>query len=154
VLADFVQGLADAVEAGGVFPPHHFDFIGEPTVLQHRAYDLSSFDVVRGEVIAALHRRHRAVEFKKFLIRMTKTVPVHLQIRLIVDNYASDKTPAIKFRLANTLGPKYTSSQTGSSWPTPARPSPDDYDPPTPERTPLPITSPCSMTPTATAPRS
>jgi hypothetical protein len=39
----------------------------------------AAFDVATGEVITALHRRHRAVEFKKFLVRIDKEVPAHLQ---------------------------------------------------------------------------
>lgn len=35
----------------------------------------AAFDVATGEVITALHRRHRAAEFKKFLIRIDKEVP-------------------------------------------------------------------------------
>src|ERR671910_781406 len=45
----------------------------------------AAFDVATGEVITALHRRHRAAEFKKFLIRIDKEVPAHLQIHLICD---------------------------------------------------------------------
>jgi transcriptional regulator with XRE-family HTH domain len=45
----------------------------------------AAFDVATGEVISALHRRHRAAEFKKFLIRIDKEVPAHLQIHLICE---------------------------------------------------------------------
>ncbi|MFF9206085.1 transposase [Streptomyces sp. NPDC014986] len=57
-------------------------------------------DVATGEVISALHRRHRAAEFKKFLIRIDKEVPAHLAIHLICDNYGTHKTPAIRTWLA------------------------------------------------------
>ncbi|WP_412775232.1 IS630 family transposase [Streptomyces violaceus] len=40
----------------------------------------AAFDVATGEVISALHRRHRAAEFKKFLIRIDKEVPAHLAV--------------------------------------------------------------------------
>lgn len=60
----------------------------------------AAFDVATGEVITALHRRHRAVEFKKFLIWIDKEVPAHLQVHLIVDNYGTHKTPAIRAWLA------------------------------------------------------
>ncbi|MET8031197.1 IS630 family transposase [Streptomyces avermitilis] len=39
----------------------------------------AAFDVATGEVITAPHRRHRAVEFKKFLARIDKEAPAHLQ---------------------------------------------------------------------------
>ena len=61
---------------------------------------VAAFDVATGEVITALHRRHRAAEFKKFLVRISKEVPAHLQVHLIVDNYGTHKTPAIKAWLA------------------------------------------------------
>ena len=35
-----------------------------------------------GEVIGQLHRRHRAVEFKKFLVRINKEVPAGLDVHL------------------------------------------------------------------------
>ena len=76
----------------------------------------AAFDVATGEVISALHRRHRAAEFKKFLIRIDKEVPAHLQIHLICDNYGTHKTPAIKTWL--TKHPRFHMrfTPTGSSW--------------------------------------
>jgi hypothetical protein len=35
----------------------------------------AAFDTSTGQVIHSLHRRHRAAEFKKFLIRIDKQVP-------------------------------------------------------------------------------
>ncbi len=49
-----------------------------------------------GTVISSLHRRHRAVEFKKFLAKIDKQVPDHLDVHLVCDNYGTHKTPAIK----------------------------------------------------------
>lgn len=48
------------------------------------------------EVIGSLHRRHRAAEFKKFLAKIDKEVPADLQVHLILDNYATHKTPDVK----------------------------------------------------------
>ncbi|MFI8880786.1 IS630 family transposase [Streptomyces sp. NPDC055243] len=76
----------------------------------------AAFDVATGEVITALHRRHRAAEFKKFLIRIDKEVPAHLQIHLIVDNYGTHKTPAIKAWLAKHPRFELHFTPTGSSW--------------------------------------
>ncbi len=59
-----------------------------PGVPERRTHDyvrnrlttlFAAFDVATGEVITALHRRHGAVEFEKFLIRIDKQVPAHLQ---------------------------------------------------------------------------
>jgi hypothetical protein len=54
----------------------------------------AAFDVATGEVITALHRRHRAAEFKKFLTRIDKEVPAHLQIHLICDNCEDHGVPS------------------------------------------------------------
>ncbi|MEY9988551.1 transposase/transposase-like protein [Streptomyces sp. V4I8] len=76
----------------------------------------AAFDVATGEVITALHRRHRAAEFKKFLVRIDKEVPAHLQIHLICDNYGTHKTPAIRTRLAKHPRFHMHFTPTGSSW--------------------------------------
>ena len=44
-------------------------------------------------MIGSLHRRHRAVEFKKFLAKLDKEVPADLEVHLVLDNYATHKTP-------------------------------------------------------------
>lgn len=56
----------------------------------------AALNVATGEVIGQLHRRHRATEFRKFLVRIDKEVPSHLDVHLICDNYATHKTPAIQ----------------------------------------------------------
>lgn len=49
-----------------------------------------------GEVIGQCHKRHRATEYLKFLKTIDDQVPTHLDIHLIVDNYATHKTAAVK----------------------------------------------------------
>ena len=56
----------------------------------------AAFNTADGTVITSLHRRHRATEFKKFLIKIDGTVPEDLQIHLICDNYGTHKHPVIK----------------------------------------------------------
>ena len=56
----------------------------------------AALNVVSGAVISSTHRRHRAVEFKKFLQRIDDEVPNELAVHLVLDNYATHKTPAIK----------------------------------------------------------
>ena len=67
-------------------------------------------------MISAIHRRHRAAEFKKFLITIDKAVPVDLDVHLVCDNLATHKTPAIGGWLAKH--PRFTLhfTPTGSSW--------------------------------------
>ena len=50
--------------------------------------------------IGSIHRRHRAIEFKKFLTRLDSQVPAELDVHLICDNYATHKTPRIAKWLA------------------------------------------------------
>ena len=52
-------------------------------------------NVVDGSVISSLHRRHRSIEFKKFLTKIDATVPGHLDVHLICDNYGTHKSPAV-----------------------------------------------------------
>jgi len=56
----------------------------------------AALDARTGEVIGQCHRRHRSVEFKKFLMRIERQVPPHLDVHLVLDNYATHKTPAKK----------------------------------------------------------
>jgi len=60
----------------------------------------AAFDTADGTVISSLHRRHRTIEFKKFLTKIDATVPGHLHVHLIADNYGTHKAPAIKAWLA------------------------------------------------------
>jgi hypothetical protein len=76
----------------------------------------AAFDVATGEVISALHRRHRAAEFKQFLIRIDQQVPAHLQVALICDNYGTHKTPAIRAWLDKHPRFQMHFTPTGSSW--------------------------------------
>jgi transposase len=55
----------------------------------------AALNVEDGTVISALHRRHRASEFKKFLAKIDTEVPDHLQIHLICDNYGTHKHPTV-----------------------------------------------------------
>jgi transposase len=55
---------------------------------------------VTGTVISSLHRRHRSIEFKKFLNKIDKEVPEHLDIHLVCDNYGTHKTPTVNTWLA------------------------------------------------------
>jgi len=56
----------------------------------------AALDVKTGTVIGRCHRRHRAVEFRKFLDAIDDAVPGDLDIHLILDNYATHKTPLIR----------------------------------------------------------
>lgn len=76
----------------------------------------AALEVATGKVIGSLHRRHRAEEFKKFLIKLDKEVPAGLDVHLICDNYATHKTPAIKKWLLAHPRFHLHFTPTGSSW--------------------------------------
>ena len=76
----------------------------------------AAFNIADGSVISALHRRHRAVEFRKFLIAIDKAVPTDLDVHLICDNLATHKTPAIRDWLARHPRFHLHFTPTGSSW--------------------------------------
>ncbi len=68
-----------------------------PRLRPARHHDLcAALDVATGEVIGSIHRRHRAVEFRKFLAKLDAEVPADLDVHLICDNYGTHKHPTIK----------------------------------------------------------
>ena len=56
----------------------------------------AAFNTADGSVISSVHRRHRAVEFKKFLAKIDAAAPEHLDVHLVCDNYSTHKSPAIR----------------------------------------------------------
>lgn len=55
----------------------------------------AALDVATGKVMGKCYGRHRAAEFRKFLIHIDSQVPAKLDVHLILDNYSTHKTPAI-----------------------------------------------------------
>lgn len=76
----------------------------------------AAFDIADGTVISQIHRRHRAVEFKKFLVAIDKAVPAELDVHLVCDNLATHKTPAVNDWLAKHPRFHMHFTPTGSSW--------------------------------------
>src|SRR5215204_5583543 len=76
----------------------------------------AALDITTGRVIGALHSRHRAIEFKKFLQTIDREVPAHLDVHLVLDNSSTHKTPAIQRWLA--AHPRFSLhfTPTSSSW--------------------------------------
>ena len=87
------------------------DYLRHGTSSLYAALNLTS-----GQVISALHRRHRAIEFKKFLQRIDREVPPELAVHLVLDNSSTHKTPEIKRWLA--APPRFVLhfTPTSSSW--------------------------------------
>jgi transposase len=55
----------------------------------------AALDAKTGKVIAETHRRHRSLEFRRFLDRIDASVPAELNVHLVLDNYSTHKTPRI-----------------------------------------------------------
>lgn len=85
--------------------------------LRHGTTSLfAAFNIADGTVISQLHRRHRATEFKKFLVGIDKAVPADLDVHLVCDNLATHKTPIINQWLARHPRFHVHFTPTGSSW--------------------------------------
>jgi transposase len=76
----------------------------------------AAFNIDDGTVISEIRRRHRAVEYKKFLAAIDKAVPDDLAVHLVVDNLSTHKTPEIKAWLARHPRFHVHFTPTGSSW--------------------------------------
>jgi putative transposase len=60
----------------------------------------AALDVATGAVIGRCYKRHRAAEFPDFLKRIDAEMPDGPDVHLVMDNYATHKTPRIKAWLA------------------------------------------------------
>jgi transposase len=96
-----------------------------PGVPERRSHDyvrhgtsslFAAFNIADGTVISALHRRHRTVEFRKFLVAIDKAVPAELDVHLVADNLATHKTATIRDWLARHPRFHLHFTPTGSSW--------------------------------------
>jgi len=76
----------------------------------------AALDVASGRVIGQLHRRHRSIEFQKFLDTIDANVPHDLDVHLILDNYGTHKTPRIHRWLLRHPRFHLHFTPTGASW--------------------------------------
>lgn len=76
----------------------------------------AALDTKTGKVIGECHRRHRAIEFRKFLQTVDTNVPAELEVHLILDNYGTHKTPAIRRWLKSHPRFQAHFTPTGASW--------------------------------------
>jgi transposase len=77
----------------------------QPGQIERRTHDyvrhgttslFAALNVTSGRIIAEHHRRHRGLEFRKFLDTIDHNVPPELEVHLVLDNYGTHKTPMIQ----------------------------------------------------------
>ncbi len=69
-----------------------------------------------GEVIGRIHRRHRHQEFLRFLKTVDAETPAELDLHLVLDNYGTHKTPAVRRWLLRHPRFHLHFTPTGGSW--------------------------------------
>jgi transposase len=87
------------------------DYVRNGTTSLFAAFELSS-----GSVIAQSYRRHRHQEFLRFLKLIDAAVPKGLDLHLVLDNYATHKTPEIHKWLLRHPRFRLHFTPTSSSW--------------------------------------
>jgi transposase len=87
------------------------DYVRNGTTSLFAAFELSS-----GSVIAQSYRRHRHQEFLRFLKLIDAAVPKDLDLHLVLDNYATHKTPEIHKWLLRHPRFHLHFTPTSSSW--------------------------------------
>lgn len=60
----------------------------------------AALDIATGAVIGKYYKRHRAMELLDFLKQIDAAIPEGPEVHLVMDNYATHKTPRIKAWLA------------------------------------------------------
>lgn len=85
--------------------------------VRHGTTSLFAALVVKtGEVLGKCHRRHRSVEFRRFLNQIDANVPPEWDVHLILDNSSTHKTPSIQRWLLRHPRCHLHFTPTGATW--------------------------------------
>jgi transposase len=76
----------------------------------------AALDVATGQVIGQCMPRHRHQEFLRFLRAINRNTSKHLDLHLVVDNYATHKHPTVKAWLARHKRIHLHFTPTSASW--------------------------------------
>jgi len=76
----------------------------------------AALDVGSGFVIGKCYKRHRAAEFLDFIKQLDAQVPKDLDVHIIMDDYATHKTAAIRAWLARRPHYHVHFTPTSASW--------------------------------------
>ena len=88
---------------------HDYDRHGTTTLF-------AALDVASGSVIGKCFQRHRTAEFLSFLKQVEQQIPEELAVHIILDNYGTHKTPAVKRWLAKRPRFQLHFTPTHGSW--------------------------------------
>jgi transposase len=88
---------------------HDYDRHGTTTLF-------AALDVATGNVLGKCYPRHRATEFLDFLRAIEATMPTDVEIHVVLDNYATHKTPAVHRWLAKRPRFHLHFTPTHASW--------------------------------------
>ena len=87
------------------------------TYIRHGTTSLfAALDIATGAVIGKCDKRHRATEFLDFLRRIDRQMPEGPEVHIVMDNYATHKTPKIKAWLARRPHWHVHFTPTSASW--------------------------------------
>ena len=76
----------------------------------------AALDTATGKVIGSVQRRHRSIEFVKFLDQIDAAVPKDLAVHLVLDNYGTHKTLLVRRGLARRPRYHLHFTPTSASW--------------------------------------
>jgi len=76
----------------------------------------AALEMASGRIIGECHRRHRAIEFRRFLDTVDAATPAELDVHVILDNYGTHKTASIQRWLLRRPRYHLHFTPTGSSW--------------------------------------
>jgi len=76
----------------------------------------AALDIATGAVIGKCYKRHRAIEFLDFLKRIDAQMPQGPDVHIVMDNYATHKTPKVKAWLARRPHWHIHFTPTSASW--------------------------------------
>ncbi len=76
----------------------------------------AALNVATGRVVGKCFDRHRAREFKKFLDHLDAHLPAEGEVHMVLDNYATHKTPAIRRWFASRPRYHLHFTPTHASW--------------------------------------
>ena len=76
----------------------------------------AALNTATGEVSGKCYRRHRSIEFRKFLDRIDKNVPAQFDVHIICDNYSTHRTALVHRWLLKRPRFQLHFTPTSASW--------------------------------------